>query len=210
MSFRRFEVTLQGTRPLICSNPCTVDLLGPHAEAIRYYTSMKKNRNEAALRRLHWLFSGYWGEEGDFAYGPSLDGDSSFSGFSDPLLPAQNLQRCIRDGATAWRLGKDTKRGIVVENDAPLKYEGPTDANQMYVDSRYVSSARTKRGTTAVRVKIPHWSVTYRLLVNDEIIEPTMLAKILDRAGIAEGLGTWRPFHGRFKVSQMDEMEMDQ
>jgi hypothetical protein len=208
MAFRRFELTINGTRPLICSNPCTVDPLGRHAEAIKYFTGLKKNRNEHALRRLHWLFSGYWGTEGEFVYGNALDGDSSFTGFSDPYLPAQNLQRCIRDGATAWKLGKDTKRAIVVEGDAPLIYDGPTDAEVMYEDPRFVSIAPTGRGTMAVRVKIPHWSATYRLLVNDEIIDPMTLAKILDRAGIAEGLGTWRPFHGRFNVTQLEEMEM--
>jgi hypothetical protein len=209
MAFRRFELTIEGTRPLICSNPCTVDSLGPHAEAIKYFTALKKNRNEHALRRLHWLFSGYWGTEGEFTYGPSLDGDSKFSGFGDPFLPAQNLQRCIRDGATAWKLGKDTKRAIVVEGDASLMYDGPRDAELMYDDSRFVSIAPTGRGTMAVRLRLPQWTATYRMFVNDEIIDPSTLAKIVDRAGIAEGLGTWRPANGRFQVIQLDEVEID-
>lgn len=208
MAFRRFELTIEGTMPLICSNPCTVDTLGPHAQAIKYYTGMKKGRNEAALRRLSWLFSGYWGVEGDFIYGPSLDGDSAFSGFAKPLLPGQNLARCLRDGATAWKLGKDTKRAIVIENDPELLYEGPTDAALMYEDPRYVSSAPTKRGTIATRLRLPEWTLTYRLYANDEIINPTILAKILDRAGIAEGLGAWRPTNGRFQVVQFDEIEV--
>lgn len=208
MAFRRFELTLKGTRPLICSNPCSVDPLGPHAQAISYYTKLKKNRNEHALRRLHWLFSGYWGSEGTFAYGPELDGDSAFEGYSNPMLPAQNLQRCLRDGATAWKLGKDVNRAIVVENDADLTYDGPRDANTMIADPRFMSVARTARGTMAVRVKLPEWKATYRLLVNDEILDPVSLAKIIDRAGIAEGLGTWRPFHGRFAVTQLDEVEV--
>lgn len=208
MAFRRFELMLEGARPLILSNPCTVDPLGPHAAAIKYFTGLKKNRNEHALRRLSWLFSGYWGTEGTFTYGPDLNGDSAFEGFADPYLPAQNLQRCIRDGATAWKLGKDTKRAIVVEADTPIIYEGPTDAEDMYEDPRFVSIAPTGRGTMAVRVRIPEWRAAYRLLVNDEIIDPMTLAKILDRAGIAEGLGTWRPMHGRFKVAELTEVEI--
>ena len=61
----------------------------------------------------------------------------------------------------------------------------------------------------AVRVRIPYWSADYFLLVNDEIIDPQTLAKILDRAGIAEGLGTWRPMHGRFQVTKLNEVEMN-
>jgi len=208
MAFRRFHLSLEGTRPLILSNPCTVDPLGPHAAAIKYYTGLKKNRNEHALRRLHWLFSGYWHQDGEFAYGPSLDGESTFTGFATPYLPAQNLQRCIRDGAVAWKLGKDTKRAILVEGDAVIKYDGPSDATRMYEDTRFVSVAPTGRGTMAVRVRIPHWLADYHLLVNDEIIDPQTLAKILDRAGIAEGLGTWRPMHGRFQVTTLTEVEM--
>lgn len=209
MAFRRFELTVEGTRPILLSNPCTIDTLGPHAEAIKYYTELKKNKNERALRRLSWLFSGYWRTEGEFIYGPDLDGDSRFDGYSDPYLPAQNLQRCIRDGATAWKLGKDTFRAIVVENDSPLEYDGPKDASIMYEDERFVSRARTKRGTIAIRVRIPQWSVSYSMLVNDEIIDPMTLAKILDRAGIAEGLGTWRPMHGRFQVTSFEEVEIN-
>lgn len=209
MAFRRFQLTLEGTRPLLCGNPCTVDPLGPHSAAISYFTGLKRNRNEYALRRLHWLFSGYWDTEGTFTYGPDLDGDSSFEGYSDPIMPAQNLQRCLRDGATAWKLGKDTYRAIVVENDSPIEYDGPRDAGEMFKDPRFMSAARTKRGTMAVRVKIPNWKTTYRLLVNDEIIDPATLAKIVDRAGIAEGLGTWRPAHGRFKVNELTELELN-
>lgn len=209
MAFRRFHLSLEGTRPLLLGNPCTIDPLGPYFGAIKYYTSIKKNRNEHALRRLSWLFSGYWRQEGDFEYGPALDGDSRFAGYGTPYLPAQNLQRCLRDGATAWKLGKDTKRAIVVESDSPIQYDGPANAEQMYEDNRFVSAAPTGRGTMAVRVRIPHWAVNYNLLVNDEIIDPMTLAKILDRSGIAEGLGTWRPMHGRFQVTQLEEVEMN-
>jgi hypothetical protein len=211
MAFRRFQLTIQGTRPLICGNPCTVDTLGPHAEAVSYYTSLKKSRTEMhehALRRLYWLFSGYWGIEGTFTYGPELNGDSVFEGFAEPILPAQNLQRCLRDGATAWKLGKDTYRAIVVENDSLIDYDGPRDATEMYGDPRFVSIARTGRGTMAIRLRIPDWQASYQLLVNDEIIDPGMLAKIIDRAGIAEGLGTWRPFNGRFQATELVELEL--
>jgi len=60
----------------------------------------------------------------------------------------------------------------------------------------------------AVRVRLPQWIATYRMFVNDEIIDPQTLAKILDRAGIAEGIGTWRPRHGRFRVTQLEELDL--
>jgi hypothetical protein len=215
MAFRRFELTIEGTTSLICSNPLTVDTLGPHAIAIKYYTDLKKNRNEHALRRLHWLFSAYWGTEGDWRYGPECDGDSEFEGFSDPVLPATCLARCLRDGATAWKMGKNTSRGIVVEDDAKIIYDGPRDGNLLYENKRFISVARSGRGTAIVRIQFPEWRLSYRMLVNDDIVTPQILAQIADRCGIAEGIGTWRPgspkgvgSHGRFKVVQLEEMEL--
>lgn len=211
MSLRKFNLTLEGVRPLLCGNPCTIDPIGKPAQAKKWYTQLKKKEeiHHRALRKLDWLFSGYWKVEGDYFYGPELNGDADFEGFSIPTLPAQHLQRCIRDGAVKWKLGKDTKRSIMVEADAIINYEGPTDARKMFEDSRFVSVASTGRGIMAVRLRIPEWQVNYSLLLNDEIMDPTTLEKILHNAGMCEGLGTWRPDHGRFRLVQLQEVELD-
>lgn len=212
MSLRRFQLTLEGVKPLLCGNPCTIDTLGKEAQAKKWYTDLGKKKREIhlhALRRLDWLFSGYWSIEGEYRYGPELDGDAHFEGFSDPCLPASHLQRCIRDGAVQWRLGKDTKRSIMVEGDALIQYDGPKNATEMYENSRFVSIAHTVRGVMAARVRIPEWQVKYSLLLNDQIMDPETLEKILKHAGMAEGLGTWRPQHGRFQLLELNEMELD-
>jgi hypothetical protein len=211
MSLRKFQITLEGVKPLICGNPCTVDTLGKEAQAKKWYTDLKSKEeiHLLALRKLDWLFSGYWDKEGDYVYGDELKGDADFEGFMNPCLPAQHLQRCLRDGATLWKKGKDTKRSIIVEADSLIEYDGPKDAREMYEHSRFISSARTNRGTITVRLKIPEWRVHYSLLLNDEILNPKMLEKILHHAGMAEGLGTWRPSHGRFQLVELQEVELE-
>ena len=44
-------------------------------------------------------------------------------------------------------------------------------------------------------------------MLDDEIMEPSQLKKIANMAGKAEGLGTWRPSHGRFEVTNIEEVE---
>jgi len=212
MSLRRFKVTLEGVKPLICGNPCTIDTLGKEAQAKRWYTDLGRKKREIhlfALRKLDWLFSGYWDTEGVYSYGPDLDGDAEFEGFANPCLPSQHLQRCIREGAKHWKLGKDTGRSIMVESDSLIQYEGSKDAREMYENSRFVSVAHTVRGVMAVRLRIPEWRVHYSLLLNDEIMDPEALEKILKHAGMAEGLGTWRPSHGRFQLVELQEVEIE-
>jgi hypothetical protein len=44
MTLRRFQLTLEGVKPLLCGNPCTIDTLGKEAQAKKWYTDLgKKN-----------------------------------------------------------------------------------------------------------------------------------------------------------------------
>jgi hypothetical protein len=215
MAFRRFKVQITGTSPILFANGKAVDVLSSEAIALKWFTDQKQKKNERAMRRLFWLFSAYWGTEGTFDYGEDLKGDSSFEGYSGPMIPAENMQRCIRDAAADWKKGKEIGRAVAVENDAKIVYEGPKDAVEMFSDGRYYHAKRNKRGTTAVRMILPSWQVEYSLLLNDEISNLTMLTMVLDRAGMATGLGTWRPGSpvpgrfGRFVVSDMTEVKAD-
>jgi hypothetical protein len=217
MAFLRYEVELTGTAPLLCSNNCTVDTIGAPAEILGWYTKIKKRevRIERSMRNLYWLFSGYWNNEGVIEHPSTTDGNDVFEGYSDPILPAANLQRCLRDSAAAWAKGKDVNRSTVVENDARIIYDGPRDAREMLKDGRFYHSTPHKRGGMAVRLRLPEWQVRFRVLLNDEIMGVQDFARYIDRAGLAEGLGAWRPGSpkggrfGRFQVTEMREITFE-
>lgn len=215
MAFRRFKVQLTGTAPILFSNGQGIDVLSPQALAIKWFTNQKQKKNERAMRRLFWLFSAYWGTEGTFDYGEDLKGDSSFEGYADPVIPADNMQRCLRDAAVDWKKGKEIGRAVAVENDATVIYDGPKDAVEMFNDGRFYHCKPTGRGGVAVRMMLPSWQVEYNMLLNDEISDVRTLGMVLDRAGMATGLGTWRPGSpkpgrfGRFVVSDMTEVKAD-
>ena len=212
MALKGFEVTVEGTSPLLCSNVESSDPLGEGSKQKAFFHSKRKKNDEdhRALRTLDWIFSGYWKNHGKVA----IDEDNNmvdFADFSAPTLPGANFQRCLRNAATKWKLGKDVLRSVVGSNNPEIEYDGPKDAIEMFNSRtpKFQKAAFTCRGVWVNRLMIPEWQVTYRLTVDDEILSVSQLKQIITMAGKAEGLGTWRPRHGRFTASEPVEVGFD-
>lgn len=211
MSIRTLEVSVQGTAALLCSNVEYSDPLGDHQPNKAFFTDKKgKAKTDGvhrAVRTLDWLYSGYWMNEGTVAV-DEAENCVGFEGFSDPYLPGANFQRCIRNAATKWKLGKDTLRAICVTNNPALEYDGPTDAVEMFNSRKpkFQNTAFTGRGVWVNRLMVPNWSATFELTLDDEIMGVDQFRRIANLAGKSEGLGTWRPRYGRFLVSAINEI----
>jgi len=212
MAFKSFQVKVEGTSPLLCSNVQSSDPLGEGSKQKAFFSSKKKKNDEdhKSLRTLDWLFSGYWENQGEVNIDES-ENTVNFSGFSTPILPSSNFQRCLRNAATKWKLGKDVLRSVVVSNDPVIEYDGPKEAIELLKSRspKFQLAAFTKRGVWVNRLMFPTWSVTYRLTVDDEILSISQLKRIISMAGKAEGLGTWRPRYGRFSASDLQEIAFD-
>lgn len=210
MSMRELQVSVKGTHGLLLSNVTYADPLGRFQPMKAFFTDKKgKSKTEGvhrAVRTLDWLFSGYWREEGDVA----VDEDANavgFENFADPYVPGANFQRCIRNAATKWKLGKDTLRAIMVTNSPSIEYDGPKDAVEMFNSRspKFQLCSFTGRGVWVNRLFIPDWSLQFELMLDDEIMGTDQLRRIMNMAGKAEGLGTWRPRYGRFEVTDITE-----
>ena len=212
MALKGFQVTVEGTSPLLCSNVQSSDPLGEGSKQKAFFSSKKKKNEEdhRALRTLDWLFSGYWGTQGEVTLNESQN-TVDFEGFSIPTLPGANFQRCLRNAATKWKLGKDVLRSVVVSNDPEIEYEGSKDAVELFNSRspKFQLAAFTSRGVWVNRLMFPVWKATYRLTVDDEILSVSQLKQIITMAGKAEGLGTWRPRHGRFTAGELVEVGFD-
>lgn len=212
MTIRTLEITVEGTAGLLCSNVQYCDPLGEHDKRKAYFTGKKgKAKTEGvhrAVRTLDWLYSGYWKNEGTVEVDESAN-EVGFDGFSDPYLPGANFQRCLRNAATKWKLGKDVLRSVVVTNNPSLEFDGPTDAVEMFNHRapKFQLAAFTQRGVWVNRLHIPAWSATFELTLDDEILGVDQLRQIANMAGKAEGLGTWRPRYGRFVTGAITEIE---
>ena len=186
MALKGFQITVEGTSPLLCSNVQSSDPLGEGSKQKAFFHSKRKKNDED-------------------------QNTVDFTGFSVPTIPGANFQRCLRNAATKWKLGKDVLRSVVVSNDPEIEYDGPKDAIEMFNSRtpKFHKAAFTCRGVWVNRLMFPSWKATYFLTVDDEILSVTQLKQIINMAGKAEGLGTWRPRHGRFSAGELKEVGFD-
>ena len=211
MSIRAYSLQLEGTEDLLCSNVAYSDPLGDFQPMKAYFTDKKgKAKTDGvhrAVRTLDWLFSGYWKTEGQVEV-DEAENDVGFDGWADPYMPGQNLQRCLRNAATKWKLGKDVLRSVVVTNNPTIDFDGPRDAVGLFNSRspKFQLCSFTGRGVWVNRLRIPNWSAIFELTLDDEIMGIDQLRRIANMAGKSEGLGTWRPRFGRFTVSDIQEV----
>ena len=214
MSIRTLNMRVEGTAGLLCSNVQYCDPLGDYHKKKEFFTDKKgKGKTDdvhRAVRILDWLYSGYWKQSGEVIVDESTN-QVGFDGWATPYMPGANLQRCLRNAATKWKLGKDVLRSVVVTSNPELEYDGPKDAMEMinYRAPKLQLSAFTGRGVWVNRLYLPDWSATFELTLDDEILGVDQLRNIARMAGKAEGLGTWRPRYGRFAVTSIEEVEGD-
>ena len=203
MSIRTLQIPVTGTAGLLLSNVANSDPLGEGAKQKAFFSGKKKKSDDdhRALRVLDWIFSGYWKQQGEVVI-DEAENQVGFDGFDGLYLPGANFQRCLRNAATKWKLGKDVLRSVVVINNPNIEYDGPTDAVGLFNsrNPKYQLAAFTSRGVWVNRLMIPEWSATFQLTLDDEILSVDQLRRIVNMAGKAEGLGTWRPRFGRFVV----------
>ena len=210
MAIRRFQVAVEGAAPLLLSNNLCSDPLSQAAKDKKHFTSKrtKSDDDHQALRLIDWVYSGYWSVPGNVQI-DDVENAVNFEGFADLTLPSQNFARCLRNGATAFKLGKEVTRALIVENEPLIKYNGPKTALEMVTDSRFILTSpvvRQKVTNWITRLILPEWSVDYQVTIDDERISVDDLERICQTAGRFEGLGTWRPRSGRF-ASQLTEID---
>ncbi len=207
---RRFNIAVEGVSPLLLSNNLCSDPLSQAAKDKKFFTKKNKKADEdhMNLRLIDWVYSGYWAIPGKVVI-DDVENTVSFDGFANLTLPSQNFARCLRNGATAFRLGKETARALIVENEPLIEYDGPKQAEEMVRDARFILTSpvvRMKVTNWITRLILPQWKVDYQVTIDDERISVDDLGRIAQAAGRFEGLGTWRPRYGRF-VSEIEEIE---
>lgn len=207
---RRFNIAVEGVSPLLLSNNLCSDPLSQAAKDKKFFTKKNKKADEdhMNLRLIDWVYSGYWAIPGNVVI-DDVENTVSFDGFANLTLPSQNFARCLRNGATTFRLGKETARALIVENEPLIEYDGPKQAEEMVRDARFILTSpvvRMKVTNWITRLILPQWKVDYQVTIDDERISVDDLARIAQAAGRFEGLGTWRPRYGRF-VSEIEEIE---
>lgn len=188
-----------GEAALVLHNERLADPLDEMTRAIAAI-SKKRNKTEAdhmEIARLEFL-------GGLYLSGPAklVDGELVADDGAIPCVPAWNVLRCLQDGATRHKRGKDVLRGVhpLVES-ATLIYDGPTDPNELWRTGAFalrktvgVQRSRTVR----TRPMFVPWEVTLPIEVDPVVFDLDTLAVLWRDAGRYSGLGEMRPVYGRF------------
>jgi hypothetical protein len=182
-----------GIRPLITHNVQLVDNLNDFKQRIDDITKKKKKMTPAdhALRdHLEWQGSFYW-KEG-----------------VGPVIPSDNIEKCIRIGAQKSRRGKDVEAVVLcTEPEIVLEYDGPRDRDKMWANKEkfvFRKPVKVNNGkSTVIRVRpmFPTgWRIKFSLMFDEHILGGEALKTANLDAGALVGLCEWRPKFGRFTV----------
>lgn len=190
MKAQSIRLRLVGTKRLVMHSGRLADPLDPISKELTRLTS-KRGKTEAdheEIARVEWN-GGLW-----------LDGGR-------PCVPLEALMATFVEAAKSRRRTMQAEAGLVVTNNAALRYEGPHDVDKLWQDKCFrlrvgvnVQGSRTMR----TRPVFDDWSVEFTahylptLLDRDEVHEMYMLA------GFTRGLGDWRPQNGTFEAEIID------
>jgi len=124
-----------------------------------------------------------------------------------PMVPAVNVEACIRDAAKEEKQGRTVTAGLKVSpDDIPLIYPGPTTKNGLweagFSDFR---SARIKGSrVNRCRPRFNSWELKFTIEYSEKDFDDEAIRRFLEIAGERKGLGDYRPRYGKFAVMSME------
>lgn len=189
MEIIKFKWT--GIRPLVMHNGLMADPTNPFTRAIKEITSKgSKKLTESDHEKRNWLewqAGLYWDDK------------------LGPIIPSDNIERCIQLGAQKSKLGKDVAAAVFcTESQTPIKYDGPRTKERLFADPAFIlrkGVAVQKSRVIRIRPMFPTgWSLSFELEYDESIVNRKALVKAAVDAGALIGLGDWRPKFGRFLV----------
>jgi hypothetical protein len=185
----KVRLTITGVEPLLMHSDRLSDPLDPWAMKLHEVSSKRKKTDDdhREMARLEWRGSLYWSER------------------SGPYIPGRNIEKCLVEGARISRAGRQVERGLfVLTNEASLRYDGPTDPEELWKDERFRdrrSVGVAQRRVMRTRPVFPEWSMAVEAELDTSVLGLDELGRIAQEAGRQVGLGDFRPRYGRFTAT---------
>lgn len=183
-----------GSSVLMMHNERLADRLDEFTRAIAA-TSKKRNKTEAdeeEIGRLEFY--------GGLYTAPQISSPADLNGQAI-VVPAWNILRCLQEGATRQKRGKDVLRGVYpLTQYADLQFDGPTEAIERWQNGYWVRKTVGVQRSRTVRTRpiFESWGFTLPIEVDANVFDIHTLRVAWHDAGIYVGLGEMRPIQGRF------------
>lgn len=178
-----------GEKRLLVHGDRFADPLDPATKEHKALTSKRKKTDDdfEAIAKSEWKGGLYFDRE------------------TGPYIPSANLEAMIFEGAKSEKQGKTVKSTIeVVEERAPILYDGPRDIEGLWQKGFY-DSRSVKVGQSRVRRYRPcfrEWALEFTVAFDPEAIDRDDLVRFVKFAGERVGIGDYRPKCGKFRVEE--------
>lgn len=186
------EAVWVGFRPLIMHNERLADPTDHYAKQIKLITDKgSKKMTEADhenRNRFEWEGGLYWDDK------------------LGPVIPGDNIEACIKEGAQKSRLGRDVVAAMwTTESVFKLEYDGPRTKDKLFKSAQiFMKRKGVVVGQSRVmrcRPMFPTgWKLPFTVEYDESVINGKDIVKAMNDAGALIGLGDWRPKFGRFTV----------
>jgi hypothetical protein len=184
-----------GSSVLMTHNERLADRLDEFTRAIAGI-SKKRNKTEADEEEIGRLeFYGGLYTEPQIPSPADLDGQAI-------IYPAWNILRCLQEGATRQKRGKDVLRGIYpLSQVAPLSFDGPVDVVERWQQGHWLRKTVGVQRSRTVRTRpiYTEWRLELPVEVDANVFDVHTLKVAWKDAGTYVGLGEMRPIYGRFE-----------
>ena len=119
------------------------------------------------------------------------------------VMPALNIEACIRNAAKGHKIGRQGAKSFVAsavqitEDEIPFIVNGErvilddvVENQWLFTTTAVVNRARVNR----TRVSLPPgWTLDFALMCSGDVVSPKFLQELTEEAGNRCGLGDWRP-----------------
>lgn len=182
-------IRMTGTTGLLCHSGRLVDPDDPIVQEIAAINAKGKGRTQDdrhAVERLEWF--------GGMYTSPDHLG---------PVMPTANIRKCIVEAAKITKKGKAIERALAFHDlNVPIAYDGPRDLDQLFANPAHHHRTTVRIGTSRVmrvRPQFPHWAIVADAVLLEDVLDLVWLQRIVEQAGLSEGLGdNRRNGYGRF------------
>ncbi|MGR0185432.1 hypothetical protein [Azospirillum aestuarii] len=187
MAYETLKFKIIGVSPLLMHNGQLADPLNLFAKSIAEISSKRKKTDADHVEMGRREFYG-----------------SLYMSGGRPCIPGEMMEAVLIAGAKKEKKGNQAKAGILVENNSPLLYDGPTTAEDLWADERFRLRVPVKVGTAKVmrtRPRFDNWSAEIEVKFLPTMVNAREVKSFLQAAGEQVGIGDWRPRFGRFGVA---------
>ena len=179
-----------GTQSLIMHN--VVNFMDPTNQTRKEFKGLTGKRtktpeDEERIARLEWEMSLYLSQDGSLH------------------IPPRVMQSMMVSAAKLTKRGQSVKRGLRVDQAAPLTIPGwnKDDLNNNWESGKFsLASVVVVTGKRIVRIRpqFQEWSAIAEFTYLPDVIDDRDISDIIDTGGRLVGLMDWRPYHGLFEV----------